>query len=75
ESQTELSKYTNAKVSWVQDDPANQGPLPFMLQHLLPVLYREVALVSRPEAASPSVGNKPRHDDEHEALLQDIFGA
>lgn len=75
EIQTELSKYTNAKVSWVQDEPANQGPWPFMLQHLLPELDREVALVSRPEAASPSVGNKPRHDDEHEALLQDIFGA
>lgn len=72
---SELSKYTDAKIRWVQDEPANQGPWPFMLQHLLPELDRHVELISRTLAASPSAGNKPRHDDEHEALMQDIFGA
>lgn len=75
EIQAELSKYTNAKVSWVQDEPANQGPWPFMLQYLLPELDRHVELVSRSASASPSAGNKPRHDDEQETLLQDVFGA
>src|SRR5699024_8373963 len=43
EIQAELEKYPNAKVSWVQDEPANQGPWPFMLQNLLPELDREVS--------------------------------
>lgn len=72
---TELAKYTNAKVSWVQDEPSNQGPWPFILQNLLPKLDQRVELISRSAAASPSAGNKPRHDEEHETLMQDIFGA
>ena len=75
EIQAELDKYSNAKVSWVQDEPANQGPWPFMLQNLLPELDREVSLISREAAASPSAGNKPRHDEEQDTLLQDIFGS
>ena len=75
EIQAELNKYDNAKVSWIQDEPENQGPWPFMLQNLLPALDRDVTLISRPAAASPSVGNKPRHDEEHDTLLQDIFGS
>src|SRR5699024_1108836 len=70
---TELAKYTNAKVSWVQDEPSNQGPWPFILQNLLPKLDQRVELISRSAAASPSAGNKPRHDEEHETLMQDIF--
>lgn len=72
---TELDKYPNAAVHWVQDEPENQGPWPFMLQYLVPQLDREVSVISRPAAASPAAGNKPRHDEEQEALLQDVFGA
>src|SRR5699024_1225991 len=43
---TELAKYTNAKVSWVQDEPSNQGPWPFILQNLLPKLDQPVELIS-----------------------------
>ena len=75
EIRAEIDKYPDAKVSWVQDEPANQGPWPFMLQNLLPELDREVSLISRPAAASPSAGNKPRHDEEQDTLLQDIFGS
>ncbi|HEY4558415.1 MAG TPA: multifunctional oxoglutarate decarboxylase/oxoglutarate dehydrogenase thiamine pyrophosphate-binding subunit/dihydrolipoyllysine-residue succinyltransferase subunit [Enteractinococcus sp.] len=75
EIQTQLGKYPNAKVHWVQDEPENQGPWPYMLQHLIPQLDREVSVMSRPASASPSAGNKPRHDEEQETLLQDIFGA
>ena len=70
-----LSKYPNATVHWVQDEPENQGPWPFMLQYLTPQLDREVTVISRPASASPAAGNKPRHDEEQETLLQDIFGA
>ncbi|HEY4536258.1 MAG TPA: multifunctional oxoglutarate decarboxylase/oxoglutarate dehydrogenase thiamine pyrophosphate-binding subunit/dihydrolipoyllysine-residue succinyltransferase subunit [Enteractinococcus sp.] len=75
EIQAELDKYPQATVTWVQDEPENQGPWPFMLQNLLPELDREVSLISRPAAASPSAGNKPRHDEEQDTLLQDIFGS
>ena len=75
EIQAELAKYPNATISWVQDEPENQGPWPFMLQNLLPELDRKVTLISRPASASPSAGSKPRHDEEHETLLQDVFGA
>src|SRR5699024_7966670 len=72
---TELAKYTNAKVYWVQDEPSNQGPWPFILHNLLPKLDQLVEVISRSAAASPSAGNTPRHDEEHETLMQDIFGA
>src|SRR5690625_2559688 len=75
EIQTQLGKYPNAKVHWVQDEPENQGPWPYMLQHLIPQLDREVSVMSRPASASPSAANKPRHDEEQETLLQNIFGA
>src|SRR5699024_6837164 len=43
-----LDQYPNATIHWVQDEPENQGPWPFMLQNLLPQLDREITLLSRP---------------------------
>src|SRR5690606_29198311 len=34
----ELAKYPNASVSWVQDEPANQGPWPFFGLYVAPSL-------------------------------------
>src|SRR5690606_30531927 len=62
----ELAKFPNlAQVRWVQDEPANMGPWPHMALHLTPHLdglpfYR----VSRPESASPAVGQYSRHVQE-----------
>ncbi|MFB2571095.1 multifunctional oxoglutarate decarboxylase/oxoglutarate dehydrogenase thiamine pyrophosphate-binding subunit/dihydrolipoyllysine-residue succinyltransferase subunit [Micrococcus sp. IITD107] len=72
--QAELDKYPNAQVLWVQDEPANQGPWPFMALNLLPQLEREVTLVSRPASASTSTGTKKRHDQEATVLLDEAFG-
>ncbi|MCT2090030.1 multifunctional oxoglutarate decarboxylase/oxoglutarate dehydrogenase thiamine pyrophosphate-binding subunit/dihydrolipoyllysine-residue succinyltransferase subunit, partial [Micrococcus terreus] len=69
EIQRELDKYPNATVKWVQDEPANQGPWPFMGLNLVPQLDREVTLVSRPASASTSAGTKKRHDQEASVLL------
>ncbi|GAA1663442.1 alpha-ketoglutarate decarboxylase [Citricoccus zhacaiensis] len=74
EIQAELAKYPNATVSWVQDEPANQGPWPFMALNLLPELDRKVTLVSRPASASTSAGSKVRHDHEASILLDQAFG-
>ncbi|REE02640.1 multifunctional oxoglutarate decarboxylase/oxoglutarate dehydrogenase thiamine pyrophosphate-binding subunit/dihydrolipoyllysine-residue succinyltransferase subunit [Citricoccus nitrophenolicus] len=74
EIQAELAKYPNASVAWVQDEPANQGPWPFMALNLLPELDRKVTLVSRPASASTSAGSKTRHDHEASILLDQAFG-
>ncbi|KAF0072877.1 2-oxoglutarate dehydrogenase E1 component, partial [Streptococcus agalactiae] len=36
EIRAELEKYPDAEIRWVQDEPANQGPWPFMAVNLLP---------------------------------------
>jgi len=75
ELKAELAKYPNLKeIRWVQDEPANMGPWPHMALNLTPELdgipfYR----VSRPESASPSVGQHSRHVEEQKALLQQAF--
>ncbi|MDI3329987.1 MAG: multifunctional oxoglutarate decarboxylase/oxoglutarate dehydrogenase thiamine pyrophosphate-binding subunit/dihydrolipoyllysine-residue succinyltransferase subunit [Micrococcus sp.] len=69
----ELAKYPGAEVSWVQDEPANQGPWPFMALNLLPQLDRQVTLVSRPASASTAAGSKARHDQEASVLLDQAF--
>ncbi|HRO95323.1 hypothetical protein, partial [Citricoccus sp.] len=66
-------KYPDAQVCWVQDEPANQGPWPFMALNLLPQLDREVTLVSRPASASTAAGSKARHDQEASVLLDQAF--
>ena len=70
----ELEKYPQAEVLWVQDEPANQGPWPFMALNLLPQLDRQVTLASRPASASTSTGTKKRHDQEATVLLDEAFG-
>ncbi|MCV7470847.1 multifunctional oxoglutarate decarboxylase/oxoglutarate dehydrogenase thiamine pyrophosphate-binding subunit/dihydrolipoyllysine-residue succinyltransferase subunit, partial [Micrococcus luteus] len=64
-----LRAYPDADVSWVQDEPANQGPWPFMALNLVPQLDVPVTLVSRPASAATSAGTKGRHDQELSTLL------
>ena len=75
EVREQLAQYPDAEVLWVQDEPANQGPWPFMALNLLPELDREVRLVSRPALAATSAGTKGRHDQELATLLDQAFGA
>jgi 2-oxoglutarate decarboxylase len=70
-----LDSHPNAtEVRWVQEEPANQGPWPFMALHLqehlrgLP-LYR----VSRPEHSAPAVGSARVHEKEQAALVEQAF--
>lgn len=71
----ELAKYPNAtEVRWVQDEPANQGPWPFMALNLTEHLggkpfYR----VSRPAMAAPAVGSHGVHGTEQATLLKQAF--
>ncbi|GAA3682381.1 multifunctional oxoglutarate decarboxylase/oxoglutarate dehydrogenase thiamine pyrophosphate-binding subunit/dihydrolipoyllysine-residue succinyltransferase subunit [Arthrobacter ginkgonis] len=69
----ELAKYPNADLVWAQDEPANQGPWPFIGLNLVPELDRPVRLVSRSASAATSTGSHKRHDAELATLLQQAF--
>ena len=75
EIKAELAKYPNAtEIRWVQDEPANQGPWPFMALNLTEHLggkpfYR----VSRPAMSAPSVGSHGVHVAEQATLLKQAF--
>lgn len=73
----ELGKYPNAQeLRWVQEEPANQGPWPFMALHLPEhlggrLLYR----VSRPASSAPAVGSAAVHEMEQRALVEQAFAS
>jgi multifunctional 2-oxoglutarate metabolism enzyme len=70
----ELRRYPNLRdVRWVQDEPENQGPWPYIALHLPQQLDMPLVRVSRPESASPSVGSHARHVEEQKLLLQQAF--
>ncbi|NJC66704.1 multifunctional oxoglutarate decarboxylase/oxoglutarate dehydrogenase thiamine pyrophosphate-binding subunit/dihydrolipoyllysine-residue succinyltransferase subunit [Planosporangium flavigriseum] len=67
-----IAQYPNADdVSWVQEEPANQGAWSFialnLLEHLEGVRLRRI---SRPAAAAPAVGSTKMHDAEQAALIE-----
>jgi len=72
----ELSKAPNAKLVWVQDEPANQGPWPFISSNLQEALgARKLNRVSRKSAASPATGSIYMHEKEQKALLAEVFAS
>ncbi|MCZ2402457.1 multifunctional oxoglutarate decarboxylase/oxoglutarate dehydrogenase thiamine pyrophosphate-binding subunit/dihydrolipoyllysine-residue succinyltransferase subunit [Paenarthrobacter sp. Z7-10] len=73
EIEAELATYPNADIVWAQDEPANQGPWPFIGLNLAPVLDRPVRLVSRPASASTATGSAKRHAVEQNLLVSKAF--
>jgi 2-oxoglutarate dehydrogenase E1 component len=71
--EAELAKYPNADIVWAQDEPANQGPWPFIGLNLPQALDRKVRLVSRPASASTAAGSMKRHSAEQATLLKQAF--
>ncbi|NDE48218.1 MAG: hypothetical protein EB019_04545, partial [Actinobacteria bacterium] len=74
----ELNRYPNASVLWVQDEPANQGPWPFVSAALSDAMKsaginREIRRVSRRAAASPATGSIHVHEEEQKALIAEAF--
>ena len=65
-----LAQYPNAEVVWVQDEPENQGPWPFIALDVVPQLNgRAVRPVTRPAAASTAAGSAKVHAVEQAALM------
>ena len=67
-----LSAYpAGAELVWVQEEPANQGPWPFVALNLPAHLGgRQLACISRLPAASPAAGSHKKHDEEQRALVE-----
>ncbi|NDF43673.1 MAG: multifunctional oxoglutarate decarboxylase/oxoglutarate dehydrogenase thiamine pyrophosphate-binding subunit/dihydrolipoyllysine-residue succinyltransferase subunit, partial [Actinobacteria bacterium] len=72
----ELSKSPNAKLIWVQDEPANQGPWPFISSNLQEALgARTLTKISRKSAASPATGSIYIHEQEQKTLIAEVFAS
>lgn len=60
----ELAKYPGAEVVWAQDEPANQGPWPFVALNLPQQIGIAMPrLISRPASASPAAGSHHVHEE------------
>jgi 2-oxoglutarate dehydrogenase E1 component len=74
----EIAKYPGATLLWVQDEPANQGPWPFISLQLSEtqneILQKaRIRRVSRRATASPATGSHYVHEEEQKALLVEAF--
>lgn len=70
----EAEKHPRANLLWVQDEPANQGPWPFIALNTLGVFGdRTLRRVSRRATASPATGNHYVHEEEAKALMIEAF--
>ncbi|TNC22750.1 multifunctional oxoglutarate decarboxylase/oxoglutarate dehydrogenase thiamine pyrophosphate-binding subunit/dihydrolipoyllysine-residue succinyltransferase subunit [Amycolatopsis alkalitolerans] len=72
-----LERYTASRqVTWVQEEPENQGAWPFLGLHLprkLPQLLSGLDVVSRRPMAAPSAGSSKVHEVEQKALITKAF--
>ncbi|MBD0863719.1 multifunctional oxoglutarate decarboxylase/oxoglutarate dehydrogenase thiamine pyrophosphate-binding subunit/dihydrolipoyllysine-residue succinyltransferase subunit [Gordonia sp. zg691] len=73
-----LEQYPNAtEFRWVQEEPANQGPWPFLglwLPEVLPDLLGGLRRVSRRAMSAPSSGSSKVHAVEQQEILDEAFG-
>jgi 2-oxoglutarate dehydrogenase complex dehydrogenase (E1) component-like enzyme len=74
EIKAELTRFPDAEVVWVQEEPANQGAWPFMALNLPEHLGgRALLRVSRPASASPAVGSHDAHEAQQTELVASAF--
>jgi 2-oxoglutarate dehydrogenase E1 component len=59
----------DAKLTWVQEEPANMGALAFVRHRIKEATGRHVSSVKRYESASPATGSAKAHALEQKALL------
>jgi 2-oxoglutarate dehydrogenase E1 component len=72
-----LSVYADGtQVVWVQEEPKNMGPWPYMNRELPGLLLGAFpwSCVSRPLSASPATGSATRHKREQARLVEDALG-
>ena len=71
----ELDRHSTARdIVWVQEEPANMGPLFYMLPRLRRVAHqRPVLSVKRSASPSPATGSAKAHEVEQKTLLALAF--
>ena len=76
----QVKLHPNATLLWVQDEPANQGPWPFVALTVAEAFVahdelagRSLRRVSRRATASPATGNHHLHEEEEKALMTEAF--
>ena len=76
----EAKKHPKATLLWVQDEPANQGPWPYIALTASEAFVaheelsgRTIRRVSRRATASPATGNHHLHEEEEKALMTEAF--
>jgi 2-oxoglutarate dehydrogenase E1 component len=80
-----LRRYSDtAELFWVQEEPENMGPWPFVEGQMQPIinpggasgpLRRSLRYVGRAAAASPAAGAQKVHNDQQEALVSEAFSS
>jgi 2-oxoglutarate decarboxylase len=68
-----LEQYPNAELTWVQEEPANQGAWSFIAVNLPEIVDRPITGVSRPSSSSPACGTHQRHEEEQKAVVEQAF--
>lgn len=66
-----LKKYKGATVVFMQEEPANMGPLSY-IQRMMP--GQQMEFVSRKASASPATGFKKVHDAEQQKIVNQALG-
>jgi 2-oxoglutarate dehydrogenase E1 component len=71
----ELERHASAReIVWVQEEPANMGPLFYLLPRLRRIAgKRPVLSVKRSASASPATGSAKAHEMEQKTLLSLAF--
>ncbi len=71
-----IAQHPNAKeIVWVQEEPANMGPLNYVMPRLRKLAgNRAVLSVKRTASASPATGSPKAHELEEKTLIDLAFG-
>ncbi len=67
---TELKKYKDPKLVWVQEEPVNMGPWTYLTRTLYNL---PLDLVSRKPSASPATGYAKVHQEEQDKIVKAAF--
>ena len=68
-----LSRYGQAEMLWVQEEPENQGAWPFIAMEARSGRVAPLRVVSRQASASPATGSSKRSQEELRLILDRTF--
>ena len=69
-----IGAFPDAELVWTQEEPANQGPWPYIALNLPEHLSgRGLRVVSRAKSASTATGSSKMHALEQQTLIEQAF--